>query len=77
MNFEVPPPVKIMSALSRRYISRDALTTNALCIWVKKEMRFLVFTVFFYEQVIQKFSEVEQLSFLNEHQISFSFKYNY
>lgn len=32
MNFAVPPADKIMSALSKIYVSGAALTINALCI---------------------------------------------
>lgn len=39
--------LKNVSFIKYIYISRDVLTTNALCIWVKMKVRFVTLTVFF------------------------------
>lgn len=64
MNFEVPPAVKIMSALSKNVYQEMHLG--------EKQNRIHYIHSLFYKQVIQKFSEVEQLNFLNEYWIYFS-----
>lgn len=47
--------LKNFSFIKYIYITRDALTTNALCIWVKKKVRFVTLTVFFTSRLFRNF----------------------